>query len=99
MTRALDEYRFVGLITTIPFFQWLLRQPEFIAGEIDTTYLDRALAARGASPFVTADGDTERDAAVAAALAAWFRAHRASAAPGSRVSGAWRLAARRDALR
>jgi acetyl-CoA carboxylase biotin carboxylase subunit len=99
MTRALDEYRFVGLTTTIPFFQWLLRQPEFIAGEIDTTYLDHALAARGASPFITADGDTERDAAVAAALAAWFRAHRASAAPGGRVSGAWRLAARRDALR
>jgi acetyl-CoA carboxylase biotin carboxylase subunit len=99
MTRALDEYRFVGLTTTIPFFQWLLRQPDFIAGEVETTYLDRALAARGARPVVAADDGTERDAAVAAALAAWFRAHRASAAPGGHGRGAWRLAARRDAMR
>jgi acetyl-CoA carboxylase biotin carboxylase subunit len=98
LARALDEYRLVGLTTTLPFFQWLLREPAFVAGEADTTFLDRALAARGARPFVTPDPQTEQDAAVIAALAAWFRAHRAAAAS-DRPAGRWRQVARRDALR
>jgi acetyl-CoA carboxylase biotin carboxylase subunit len=98
LTRALDEYRLVGLMTTVPFFQWLVRQPEFIAGRVDTTYLDRVLASRGSSPFVPLTPEAARDAAIAAGLGAWFRAHRAAAVSDA-SSGAWRTAARRDALR
>ncbi len=99
MTRALDEYRLVGLTTTVPFFQWLVRQPDFLSGRIETSYLDGVLASRGVEPFVPLDDAVQRDATVAAALAAWFRAHRAAAAPGAAATGEWRRAARQDALR
>src|SRR5207244_743855 len=46
MRRALDEYLITGIKTTLPFFSWLLTQPEFVEGRFDTTYLDEVLAAR-----------------------------------------------------
>jgi len=98
LTRALDEYRVVGVKTTLPFFRWLVGQPEFAAGEFDTTYLDRLLAERRGTPFVTPTGSDEDDAAIAAAIATWMRSHRASAAPAGE-SRAWRRAARTEGLR
>src|SRR5439155_6630196 len=50
LARALDEYRVVGIRTTVPFFQWLLKQPEFLEGRFDTTYLDQVLAERNGRP-------------------------------------------------
>jgi acetyl-CoA carboxylase biotin carboxylase subunit len=99
LTRALDEYRLVGLTTTVPFFQWLVRQPAFVGGRVDTAYLDGVLASRGGAPFVPVPDGTARDAAVAAAIATWFRAQQAAAAPGVAPAGGWRRAARQDALR
>jgi acetyl-CoA carboxylase biotin carboxylase subunit len=98
LSRALDEYRIIGVRTTVPFFQWLVRQPDFVAGRFDTTYLDRVLADRQGRPFVEPDEADQECAALAAALAAWVRAHRAVAdAPAD--SGLWRRAARTDRLR
>jgi hypothetical protein len=48
--------------------------------------------------FVPAAAQDEQDAAVSVALASWFRAHRAVAAPAS-AGGAWRRAARTEATR
>ncbi len=42
LRRALDEYTIVGVRTTIPFHQWLLRQPAFIAGEFSTDFIAEA---------------------------------------------------------
>ena len=98
LTRALDEYRVVGVKTTLPFFRWLVGQPEFAAGQFDTTYLDRLLAERRGTPFVTPTGADEDDVAIAAAIATWMRSHRASAAPAGE-SRAWRRAARTEGLR
>ena len=100
LTRVLAEYRVAGVTTTVPFFQWLVAQPEFLAGEFDTTYLDRVLAERKGRPFVAPTDTDERDAAVAVALASWLRAHRAAAGNGGADSrGAWRRAARTEGLR
>ncbi len=100
LTRALDEYRVVGVKTTMPFFQWLVRQPAFADAAFDTTYLDRVLADRNGQPFVQPTAADEEGAALAAALASWFRAHRAAAAGAAEPAGdAWRRAARREALR
>jgi acetyl-CoA carboxylase biotin carboxylase subunit len=97
--RALAEYRVVGLRTTVPFFQWLVGQRDFAESRFDTTWLDRMLAERRGQPFVAPSPNDEQDAAVAAALAAWFRAHSAAAeAPGG-ASGKWHSAARMDGLR
>ena len=100
LTRALDEYRVIGVRTTLPFFRWLVAQPEFSTGAFDTTYLDGLLADRKGRPFVEARDLDAEDAAIIAAVSAWFRAHQASAgAPAARMSGAWQRAARTEALR
>src|SRR5205814_6306643 len=36
LKRALMEYRVEGIETTIPFFTWLARHPEFAAAKFDT---------------------------------------------------------------
>ena len=96
--RALDEYRVVGVQTTVPFFQWLIRQREFLERRFDTTYLDGVLAERHGQSFSTPAPRDLQDAAIAAALDAWFRAHRAGA-EASTTSGAWQRAARLEGLR
>src|SRR3954452_16071630 len=50
MRRALDEYLVSGIKTTLPFFSWLLAQPDFRAGRFHTTYLDEVLKARNGRP-------------------------------------------------
>jgi acetyl-CoA carboxylase biotin carboxylase subunit len=99
LARVIDEYRVVGVRTTIPFFQWLVRQPEFQAGEFDTTYLDRVLQSRAGAPFVAPTDRDQLDAAVAVALSAWLRAHRSLSSPASDTMGAWRRTARQEGLR
>ncbi|HEY2431188.1 MAG TPA: acetyl-CoA carboxylase biotin carboxylase subunit [Vicinamibacterales bacterium] len=99
MARALEEYEVLGIRTTIPFFVWLMRQPDFMAARFDTTYLDRLLAARHGESFSAFDDDDERLVAIAAALdAMWRTGGTARAVPG-RPGGAWRAAGRLDAQR
>jgi acetyl/propionyl-CoA carboxylase alpha subunit len=44
MRRALDEYRIVGIHTTIPFHQELMNNARFIAGHFDTTFVEQGFA-------------------------------------------------------
>lgn len=44
MRWALDEYIVEGIRTTVPFHRRVLRDPAFLAGDIDTGYIDRFLA-------------------------------------------------------
>jgi len=41
MNRCLDEYIIEGVKTTIPFFKKILRDPDFLAGNTDTKFLER----------------------------------------------------------
>ena len=41
MKRALEEFIIEGVKTTIPFHQKMMENPDFIAGNIDTKYLER----------------------------------------------------------
>src|SRR6185436_1216086 len=41
MRRALREYQIVGLRTTIPFFRLVMDDQEFIAGRLDTGFIER----------------------------------------------------------
>jgi acetyl-CoA carboxylase biotin carboxylase subunit len=99
MRRALTEYQVLGIKTTIPFFLWLTRQPEYTAGEYDTTYLDRLLSSRN-NGFTELDAGDEDFAAIAAGLDAYLRASTAAAAGTARAHGGmWKQAARAGALR
>jgi acetyl-CoA carboxylase, biotin carboxylase subunit len=103
MRRALGEYLVTGIKTTLPFFTWLLAQPEFNEGRFHTTYLDEVLTARHGKPFVEVTPEVEEIAAIAAALqAALSPSTLASEAPGNgRAAGAhtWRTQARLEGLR
>jgi acetyl-CoA carboxylase biotin carboxylase subunit len=100
MTRALEEYEILGIRTTIPFFLWLMREPDYIAGRFDTTYLDRLLESRRGESFSAFTDEEERQIAIAAALDAWFRASGSdSAGPSPAPGSAWKAAARQEALR
>jgi len=39
LRRALDEYTIAGVRTTIPFHQWLVRHPRFLAGDFSTDFI------------------------------------------------------------
>jgi len=98
MARALSEYEVLGIRTTIPFFLWLMRQPDYLEGRFDTTYLDRLLASRRGETFGAISGKDEQTIAMAAALDAWMRASAGTPVAAASRS-AWTLAARRDGLR
>jgi acetyl-CoA carboxylase biotin carboxylase subunit len=100
MARALREYHVLGIRTTIPFFLWLMRQPEYVAGQYDTTFLDRLLADRRGESFSELTADEEELAAIAVAVDTFLRAGAGlgSAEPAA-LPGPWKQAARREALR
>ena len=95
MRRALEEYRIVGIKTTIPFHQELMNNPRFVAGEFDTTFVEQG--------FTLVEEKLEQDlrtVAIAAALLAEQERHRVRtpAAPSSqqrtpnwKFSGRWRM--------
>jgi acetyl/propionyl-CoA carboxylase alpha subunit len=102
LRRALSEYVVTGIKTTIPFFQWLIDQPEFVGGRFHTTYLDEVLQGRNGQPFAMAAAPAEDIAAIAAALTLHFAASAgpAGAAPAGSGSGRrWQAQARAEGLR
>jgi pyruvate carboxylase len=41
MGQALDSFIMEGITTTIPFLARVIRHPDFVAGEVDTRFLER----------------------------------------------------------
>jgi acetyl-CoA carboxylase biotin carboxylase subunit len=95
MRRALAEYQVIGVKTTLPFFARVLDHPAFIAGDYDTSFVERAFAdgAAGAEPPVPL-------AVAAAAIRAFRERQRGTAEPASAgAPSAWWQAGVREALR
>ena len=96
MRRAIAEYRILGVKTTLPFFERVLQNRDFVAGDFDTSFVETAFAA--------SDRVRERpfDVAVAAAALRAFR-DRERARLGPRVetdgASAWWRAGLREAHR
>jgi acetyl-CoA carboxylase biotin carboxylase subunit len=96
LRRALDEYVIEGIKTTLPFFRAVVRDPEFIAGRLDTGFIER-FNRRRAEAQTEVDGDAERDMAIiAAALASMKRRTetRFEQTDGRSATSAWRMAGR-----
>jgi acetyl-CoA carboxylase biotin carboxylase subunit len=99
MQRALAEYEVRGIKTTIPFFQWVLTDDDFIAGRFDTGFIDRKLSARQGAPLRQPSQAQEELAAIAAALNHMTSAAAAPAAVTPSGSSRWKDRARADAVR
>ena len=104
MRRALDEYVVTGIKTTVPFFKWLMQEPDFLAGRCHTRYLDEVLSTRNGRAFLEPDAAAEDVAALAAALtaelppAAFVPAHAESPSTPP-IERRWKARARAEALR
>jgi acetyl-CoA carboxylase biotin carboxylase subunit len=98
MRRALAEYDVRGIRTTIPFFRWMLDNPDFLDGRCDTTYLDAVLARRTAS-FTEPSAEAEDLAVIGTAMRMFWRAAAEPAPVRNAGASPWRSAARREALR
>ena len=101
MRRALSEYAVGGIKTTLPFFREVMRDPEFIAGRLDTGFIARFNERRRAADASsddepTADETTRRDMAlIAAALAYSEPAHDGSQQqPPQPPPSRWKMAGR-----
>ncbi|MBA2379445.1 MAG: acetyl-CoA carboxylase biotin carboxylase subunit [Blastocatellia bacterium] len=68
MRRALIEYEIGGIMTTLPFFREVMKDPDFIAGNIDTGFIDNFMSRRGGKP--ASEANTAGLAIIAAALQA-----------------------------
>ncbi|MEI6669703.1 MAG: acetyl-CoA carboxylase biotin carboxylase subunit [Acidobacteriota bacterium] len=100
MARALGEYDIRGIRTTIPFFRWLMADPDFLAGRFDTTFIDQAVAERNGRPFLELPSEDEHLTLVAAAVHAFTQKTSAgvSVAPAASESR-WSRHARTQGLR
>jgi acetyl-CoA carboxylase, biotin carboxylase subunit len=100
MSRALAEYQVLGIRTTIPFFVWLMDQPDYRSGRYDTSWLDRVMADRNGVGFNELEDEEETVATIAASIDTYLRAHAQASdtRPPSAVS-LWQRTARTEALR
>lgn len=97
MRQALQEYLIAGIKTTVAFLVDVMADPRFLAGDIDTTFVDTFLQQGGSG-----EGRHRDVAVVAAALHAHFSERdRQAVTPAARaVTGSvWALAARQQGLR
>ncbi len=104
MKRALGEYVVTGIKTTVPFFAWLLDEPDFLAGRFHTTYLDDVLQGRNGRAFGEPSAEVAEVAAMAAALQAVLSPSSAAspadpALAADAVSRRWKARARVEGLR
>jgi len=96
MRRALIEYRVEGIMTTIPFFTFIMNNADFAAARFDTGFIDRVLPDLDFAQRPASEHDV--DAAIAAAAIMAFEESQSVKLPEDTQSR-WRAAARDEAVR
>ncbi|MDP2915178.1 MAG: acetyl-CoA carboxylase biotin carboxylase subunit [Candidatus Aminicenantes bacterium] len=92
MSRALEEYRLIGIRTNIPYLRRIVRHPEFARGAYDTHFL-----MKHQDELLKFDrSDHDRIALAAAAVLAWRGEEKSTAGPaaGNSAASAWKMAGR-----
>ena len=92
MSRALEEYRLLGIRTNIPYLRRIVRHPEFVRGVYDTHFL-----IKHQDELLMPDrSDHDRIALAAAAVLAWRGEETSPAGPaaGHSAPSAWKMAGR-----
>jgi acetyl-CoA carboxylase biotin carboxylase subunit len=93
MRRAVREYRVLGIKTTLPFLERVLRHPDFVAGRTDTSFTERL-----GRDTPTAE-DRPWPVAVAAAAIGAFERRRAARTPSAApAASAWRREGRVESM-
>ena len=104
LRRALDEYTITGIKTNAGLFRRILSEPDFLRGDIHTTWLDELLRRPrpdGSSANDEARANSASDAAAIAA-AVWHAmqsaSQSASSSPANEAPSRWKLEGRREQL-
>jgi acetyl-CoA carboxylase biotin carboxylase subunit len=92
MRRAVSEYRILGIKTTLPFFERALNHPAFVAGDVDTSFVETVLAAGNGQPSSVIE-----IAVMAAAITAFEESRSERTAPDAAGVAPWRAAGLREA--
>jgi acetyl-CoA carboxylase biotin carboxylase subunit len=99
MRRALGEYVIGGIKTTIPFHRWLMEDDDFLAGRLDTGFIERRYRPQAPHP----DELTQDVALIVAVLDDWQATRQAAATPAASSGrddvNPWKLAGRVDLMR
>ena len=94
MRRALGEYEIAGVRTTLPFFREVMIDDEFVAGKLDTGFIDRFFERRGVAGET---GPEVRDLAIiAAALSYSKKSVSRSASKQNSKLNPWVMSARKE---
>jgi acetyl-CoA carboxylase biotin carboxylase subunit len=106
MRRALDEYAVGGIKTTLPFFREIVRDDEFIAARLDTSFISRFNERRDRPMERGHPARTERaartesaDIAVIAAALSYAQAQCTPTTNNHEQQSKWKMAGRRAAVR
>jgi acetyl-CoA carboxylase biotin carboxylase subunit len=100
MRRALDEYTVGGIRTTLPFFREIIRDKEFIAGNLDTGFIANWLERRDMVLAEETGNETDtirRDVAMIAAALDYQNqtaANSSTAQATSETASRWKMAGR-----
>jgi len=97
MARALEEYQLLGIKTTIPFYQRVMRNPVFMMGNVTTSFIDEIFTRDQARQH-----PLREVAMIAAAISEYehLSSGSISATPAPLKHGSeWRSSARKDGLR
>lgn len=89
MKRALREYIIVGVKTTIPFHLWALEDEDFIAGNFDTTFIERKFKS------IPREKEDTEIAGLLSAILAYMNEKPAKAGGSAVRESAWKIAGRR----
>ncbi len=95
MQRALEEYEIAGIKTTLPFFKEVMQDPEFVAGRLDTGFIDAFMKRRRSRLDVAV---TERDFAIIAAALASTKSKPDTSANNRQVESRWAAEGRRSRM-
>jgi acetyl-CoA carboxylase biotin carboxylase subunit len=87
LRRALDEYEVAGITTTLPFFREVVRDQEFISGQLDTGFITRFNERRTPDEMAPA---VEADLAAIAAALSYAARQAALRVQPQRTSSKWR---------
>jgi acetyl-CoA carboxylase biotin carboxylase subunit len=98
LRRALDEYAVGGIKTTLPFFREIVRDEEFIAGRLDTSFISRFNERRATGGAQASS--MQQDIAIIAAALAYARARR-KASPNQQPveQSKWKMTGREAGLK
>jgi acetyl-CoA carboxylase biotin carboxylase subunit len=102
LRRALDEYAVGGIKTTLPFFREIVRDEEFIAGRLDTSFISRFWERAEERPHPAGGAQAyslQQDMAIIAAALGYVRAQRKTSSPQQPAAqNKWKVAGRMAGL-